>query len=92
MTAQNASLQGLANRLVELKQMQNPESQYHEPSKTTIDGEPAFKIQQIGEQGEAKFTEVLCVKENKLYIVGYNYYSDQTPQTIQKMINSLRFT
>jgi hypothetical protein len=90
--AQNVSLQKLANSLVNFKRTQDPEYRYVAPTQTTLFGEPAFKIPQIGIEGQVKFTEILSVKEDKLYLLSYSYYSDHLPQSIQKMIASFKIT
>ena len=88
--AQNASLQDLANSLINFKQTQNPGFRNVKPTQTTLAGQPAIKIPQFGEEGQVKFTQILSMQGNKLYLLGYSYYSDHLPQTIQKMIDSFQ--
>jgi hypothetical protein len=89
---QNASVQDLANNLINFRQTQNPELRYAAPTQTTLAGEPAYKIPHPGEVGQMKLTEILSMKGNKVYLLNYGYYSDRLPQTIQKMIDSFQIT
>lgn len=89
---QNASLQDLANNLINFRQTQNPEQRYATPTQTTLAGLPAYKIPHPGEVGQMKSTEILSMKGNKVFLLNYGYYSDRLPQTIQKMIDSFQIT
>jgi len=88
--AQNMSLLELANSLVNFERTQNPEYRYVAPTQTTLASEPAFKIPQVGIEGQVKFIEGLSMKGDKLYLLGYGYSSDHLPQAIRKMIASFK--